>query len=84
MSRVAVTVPEFLAVARPYMAEHWNGGAVHIVVADGNVSDAHTRWCVENAITEGDYYGAALALLLLSMSRSQRGRVGMLWGNDAS
>lgn len=69
-------VLEVVPIAKAYFAipGNENGGAVHILL-DGNVKDKHMRFCYEYALREGDHFGAALALLLLGMTKSQRGRV---------
>jgi hypothetical protein len=49
-----------------------NGGCLHIVLEDGNTADAHVRYCVEYAIDRQDPIGAAVALFLLNVTRTQR------------
>jgi hypothetical protein len=73
------TVSEFVAVSAAYANEHPTGGALHIVVDDGNLEDSSVEFCYGFALEEDDGYGAALALLLSRMTRSQRGRVANRW-----
>lgn len=55
---------------------HSMGGALHIVLDDGNVRDKHVRWCAAQAREEGDEPGALLAEVLLKMSVRQRLKLG--------
>jgi hypothetical protein len=73
------TVPDFIAVARKYARDNPAGGALHVIVADENLKTVHVQGCYDRAIEINDGYGAALALLLLHMTKSQRGRVAKLW-----
>jgi hypothetical protein len=74
-----VNVPEFKRVALKYAGENEIGGALHIVTDDGNLDDSHVEWCITYAVSQDDYYGAALALLLMQMTRTQRGKVSKEW-----
>lgn len=76
---VKITVPEFRRVAEQYAKEHPVGGSLHIVTDDGNLEDDNVRFCLEYALKDGDYYGACLALLLLHMTKTQRGKVSREW-----
>lgn len=71
------TVPEVLPVARAYYAIPGNGagGCLHIVLEDGNISDADVRFCADLAETKGDLIGHSLAVLLGRMSRTQRSKL---------
>lgn len=57
-----------------YYQRPGNGGwgSLHIILADGNVSDAHVEFCISHAAENGDTEGEALARVLLTMSRTQR------------
>lgn len=73
------TVDQFMDVARSYIEANPIGGALHIVVDDGNLEDSSVAFCIDFALKEGDGYGAALALLMLHMSKTQRGRIATRW-----
>jgi len=47
-------------------------GSLHIVLDDGNVDDSSVRHCKDWAVERGDAEGAALADILLTMSKTQR------------
>lgn len=80
------TVPEVLPLARAYIAEHPTGGSLHVALEDGNLRDSDLIFCYRWAMIDGrieggwdtgpiDHAGAALALLLLAMSPTQRRKV---------
>lgn len=48
------------------------GGALHIVLEDGNVDNADVDFCIQYAREQGDAEGERLALILRQMSRTQR------------
>jgi hypothetical protein len=75
------TVPQVLEQVKAYVERegkapggpaYWNGGNLHIVLADQNESDESIEWCRERATEGGDEDGIALADLLLSLTRTQR------------
>ncbi len=68
------TVPEVLPLVQAYYATPGNevGGALHLVLSDGNVNDSHVQFCLNAARERGDEKGIELAELLLRMSRTQR------------
>src|ERR1700730_5926251 len=70
------TVPEAMdqVVAFYRRTENWNGGLLHIVLADGNLHRPDIRWCRQQAEAARDREAVALAdtLLLLSMSQIRR------------
>lgn len=68
------TVPEVLPLVRAYFAKPGNaaGGALHIVLEDGNVETKYVEHCLEYARQCNDSDGVALAELLLKMSFTQR------------
>jgi hypothetical protein len=76
------TVPEVLPLVRAYYAKPGNavGGNLHIVLDEGNVETGHVEWCLARAREEGDADGAALAELLLRMSKTQRSKLASLAG----
>jgi hypothetical protein len=47
-------------------------GCLHIVLDDGNTDDDSVRFCVGYAEEHDDFEAAALARVLLQMSRTQR------------
>lgn len=74
---VKPTVPEVLPLVEAYYAKDGNGagGSLHIVLDDGNVANGHIEFCRDYAERKGDKDGAALAAILLRMSRTQRHRL---------
>lgn len=74
-----LTVDEFARVARQYAIDNPTGGGLHIVVDDQNLADSNVEFCIDFALERGDHYGAALALLMLHMTRTQRGRISQRW-----
>ena len=71
-------VPDVAPVALAYyrLPGNGSGGSLHVVLDDTNLEDHSVRFCADWASAHGDYAGWSLALLLLRMTRSQRGRVG--------
>lgn len=51
------------------------GGSLHIVLDDGNLETGNVQFCLEWARKNDDMDGEALALLLLDMTVTQRGKV---------
>jgi hypothetical protein len=68
------TTAEVAPLVRRYYAKPGNacGGSLHIVLADGNVSDAHIKSCIRFAEESGDADGVTLGQLLLRMTKTQR------------
>lgn len=66
------TIPEVVERFRAYHRFNPVWGSLHIVLDDGNVSDAHVLFCVAEARSRNDAEGERLALILLEMSRTQR------------
>jgi hypothetical protein len=48
------------------------GGWLHIVLEDGNIEDAHVRWCRDEAALNGDVVGSELAGEILELSETDR------------
>lgn len=71
------TVPDVLPLVHRYVSKSENlaGGSLHIILDDGNVRDCDITFCLTYALTKGDLDGAVLALVLLSMSHTQRRKV---------
>ena len=74
-----LTIPEFRRVAQQYAIDNPVGGSLHIVTDDSNLQDQHVSYCLDHALEKGDHYGACLALLLLHMTKTQRGKVSSQW-----
>ena len=70
------SIPDVLDAFRAYHTEHPMWGSLHIVLADGNVADSHVQFCIGCAQQDGDAEGERLARVLLSMSKTQRLRLG--------
>lgn len=43
---------ETIELIRRIYKKHPAGGALHIVLDDGNMENSHIRWCLENSIPE--------------------------------
>ena len=68
------TVPEAAEALRAYYQRPRcdMGGIVHIIVEDGNTEQSHANWCLAQAEDHGDTEDIRIALMLASMSRTQR------------
>jgi len=62
-----------------YMEKHPTGGSLHVTLGVSNIHDEHVEFCLRWADQNDDAEGAALALSLLHLSRSQRGRLVQRW-----
>lgn len=49
-----------------------NGGALHVVLEDGNIRDSDIEFCIDKAEKAGDLDGISIGALLLQMSKTQR------------
>jgi hypothetical protein len=67
--------PDLVSRFAAYKAKHPAWGSLHIVLDDGNYLDDHVRFCIGWAKAEGDREGAALAEVLLALTKSQRSRL---------
>ena len=67
--------PEIYERFKEYHEENPAWGSLHIVLDDANLEDSHVEFCVQWAEQRGDFEGAALARLLLRLSKTQRGRI---------
>jgi hypothetical protein len=76
------TVSEVLPIIREYYNKpgNGNGGSLHIVLEDDNVADKHIKWCITHAVEVGDSGGEYLGRILLTMSKTQRLKLGKLIG----
>ncbi len=72
-------IPEVLPLVLEFYAMPGNGvgGALHIVLDDGNVEASHVEWCVKRASEEGDVDAEILGRVLLLMSITQRTKLYM-------
>lgn len=68
------TIPEVLPLVWAYRDLPGNGvgGALHIVLDDGNIDDSSILFCKKYAEERGDVNGARLCKILLKMSKTQR------------
>ncbi len=66
------TLAQVSELARAYLAKHMTGGALHIVLEDGNVEDSHVAWCDGYAAGIGDEEGKRLAAALRPLTEQQR------------
>jgi hypothetical protein len=72
------TIPEVIERFRAYHDKHGAWGSLHIVLDDGNNEDSSVAYCVDSATERGDEEGTELARILMTMSRTQRGRIAKL------
>lgn len=77
-SREKPSIPSVLGRFRAYHEKHLVWGALHIVLDDGNIGDDSVQFCLDFAVESGDTDGAALARILLSMSKTQRKKLGRM------
>jgi hypothetical protein len=85
---VRLTVPDVAPLVRALYERHAAGCCLHIVLDDLNVSDDDVRFCIEFARSEDATHDrpedrdacVALGEKLLSMSRTQRLKLGRLAG----
>lgn len=66
------TVPDVLPLVAALYEKSGVGCCLHIAVDDYNVDDASVDFCIEGARRQGHLDCLALALLLRTMSRTQR------------
>lgn len=66
------TIPEVIARFVTYNEHNPAWGSLHVVLDDHNVEDSSVRFCLGWANEHGDWEGAALAHILLQMSKTQR------------
>jgi hypothetical protein len=70
------TVPEVLPLARAIYARNHVGCCLHIVLDDENVGDGDVQFCLEQAVKREHKDCEELARKLLSMTRTQRRKIG--------
>lgn len=66
------TIPEVVERFARYRRQHSAWGALHVVLDDGNTEDGFIESAARRALDAGDVEGAELALVLGTMSRTQR------------
>ena len=66
------TLQQVSELARAYLAKHMTGGALHIVLEDGNVEDDQVTWCDGYAAGLGDEEAQRLAAALRLLTEAQR------------
>jgi len=69
------TIPEVVERFAAYYRQHTAWGSLHIVMEDGNVEDEWVSFCGREAKRIGDRQGLELAIILATMTKSQRGRL---------
>jgi hypothetical protein len=72
---VKPTIPEVISVFADYLLANPSWGSLHIVLEEGDVGDSQVESCRDWAANRGDKQGMELASILLTMSKSQRGRI---------
>lgn len=67
-------VPDVKPLVRAYSNKPENiaGGALHLVLDDGNIDDASIDLCIESALAAGDAEAVTIGRLLRRMSKTQR------------
>jgi len=63
---------EILELAAEYYQDYCTGGALHIVLDDGNIEDEHIEWCIKEAKIAGDKEAVELGEALLTLTIKQR------------
>ena len=72
------TIPQVRDRFAAYLAKNPVWGSLHIVLSDQNIDDGCVRFCIDQALAEGDEEGMHLGGILLRMSRTQRLKLSML------
>lgn len=70
------TIPSVRERFQRYHERFPSWGSLHIVLDDGNVADNHVQWSIDHAVDYQDEEGAALGRILLTMSKTQRRKLG--------
>lgn len=70
------SIPDVADRFRAYHAREPVWGALHSVLDDQNVNDASVLYCIEEANRRGDTEGAELGAILLTLSKTQRIKLG--------
>lgn len=65
-------IPEVVKLFSVYKKNNPTWGSLHIVLDDGNVSDADVEFCIKFADDHNDSEGMILARILQQMSKTQR------------
>jgi len=70
------TVPEVAPLVKQLYRTRAAGCCLHIVLDDGNVEDGSVKYCINYAKEQGHNDCDVLANILLSMSKTQRKKLG--------
>lgn len=70
--------PELKARFVEYHRKNPAWGSLHIVLDDNNVADSHIEFCIRYACENLDTEGEALGAILLTLSKTQRMKIGKL------
>lgn len=69
-------VKEVFPIFKAYIDKHGSEwGGLHVILSDRNISDRHVKACLKEAVDREDKETAELAEILLSLSKTQRGRI---------
>jgi hypothetical protein len=73
-----ITIPEVIDGFANYYRQPGNAawGSLHCVLDDGNVRDKDVQGCIDHAVEKGDAEGERLGRILLTLTKSQRLRLG--------
>jgi len=70
---------EVVGLIREIYKTYPSGGALHIVLDDGNTEDEHIQWCIDNALDDVEgkdqWMFKRCADLLLTMEECKRDKV---------
>lgn len=70
------SIPDVRARFAAYLQTHPAWGSLHVVLDDGNIEDCFVRYCLDRAVEMNDAEGIELAIILLTMSKTQRLKLG--------
>jgi hypothetical protein len=73
-----IKIPDVLPKFVAYLRENIAWGSLHIALDDGNIKDSDIEFCIDYARQGLDTEGSELGLILLSMSKTQRKKIGRL------
>lgn len=73
---MAPNIPSVKERFAAYHKAHPAWGHLHLVLEERNVSDGCVRYCIEAALEAGDEEAAELGEILLTMSKTQRVKIG--------
>lgn len=70
------SIPDVKERFAAYLQTHPAWGSLHVVLDDGNVETHFVYSCLERAIETDDLEGYELAKILMTMSKTQRLKLG--------